>query len=184
MEIDINQKAISIGDKYNIFVNGVEEYTASVELFSFLPEISLFKKDEKEPTVIIKKELTAFKALFTITIMAGNVLKFTTTSFWKWQFQCISDNDTYTVFANKGRTFSIYKNDTQVAYWELQMVSWFKGDNYKLYADNNCDKELLIAFCLIMDNYENNDSSKTTVNFDFGGIGWGLKKFDPEWKPK
>ncbi len=36
MEIDINQKKISIGDKYQIFIDGQQRYSASRQLLQLL----------------------------------------------------------------------------------------------------------------------------------------------------
>jgi hypothetical protein len=184
MEIDINQKTISIGDKYSIFIDGQQEYFASLKLFTLLPEISLFKANTTEPVLVIEKKFMPFKASFNITIPHLGILEFTTTSVWKSQFQCINGKDTYGIYANKGTKFSIYKNDVQVAYWNHEAVSWFDGDNYRIYADSDCNKELMIAFCLILDNFENNDRGKGALNIDVGNIAWGLKKFDESWQPK
>lgn len=66
------------------------------------------------------------------------------------------------------------------------MVTWFEGDNYKIIADNDCDQEMIIAFCLILDDSRSNQRSYSgnMVTFDLGNIGWKLKKFDEEWRPK
>jgi uncharacterized protein YxjI len=183
MKIDINQKAISIGDKYTIFINGNQEYFASLKLFTLLPVISLFSSNDPQPILVIKRRFSFLKPKFDIT---GNTdtCKFTTISLWQHHYQCIKGNDTYDIYEHTKRKCSIYKNDNQIAFWEHEMVSWLDGDNYSLYADNNCDKELLIALCLILDNYEHNDHNKSMVNIDVGNIGWGLKKFDSNWRPK
>lgn len=36
-----------------------------------------------------------------------------------------------------------------MAWWEKKAVSWCKGDNYKIIADDDCDANLMITFCLI-----------------------------------
>jgi len=77
----------------------------------------------------------------------------------------------------------VYKNDTQVAWWTKQAVSWFSGDNYKIIADNNCNYNLIIAFCLIIDDYKSN-GKKSVINISIGRLGPQAKKFDPTWNPK
>lgn len=55
MEIDINQKKISIGDKYQIFIDGQQTHTAAAKLFRWLAEISLFDLNGDRAKYIIKK---------------------------------------------------------------------------------------------------------------------------------
>jgi hypothetical protein len=78
----------------------------------------------------------------------------------------------------------LYKNDRQVAWWDKKAVSWFNGDNYTITADKDCDRNLVICFCLAMDNYASNDNEKKAVNFDIGKIGPQARKFDAAWTPK
>jgi uncharacterized protein YxjI len=185
MEIDINQKKISIGDKYNIFTNGLQTHFASKGIFQLLAEIKLFENGDDMPKMTIKKRLSWFKAKYDITRWDNSVFSFRTKSFWKSYFQCICGNDTYDIYGHRGRKYSIYKNNVQVAWWNKNAVAWFNGDNYKIFADNNCDVNLLISFCLVIDNWAYNDEkNKNTININLGNIGWQAKKFDPAWQPK
>lgn len=90
---------------------------------------------------------------------------------------------TFDIYGHRGRKYSVYKNDKQVAWWNKQSVTWFEGDNYKIIADYNSDYELIMAFCLIIDNHSRNDNNVRTVTIDFGHIGPQVKKFDPTWQP-
>jgi hypothetical protein len=83
-----------------------------------------------------------------------------------------------------GRKYSVYKNELQVAWWDKEAVSWFDGDNYKILADIDCDLDLIISFCLIVDNFSSNENDGNTVTYDFGNIGFQAKKFDENWQPK
>ena len=56
MRIDINQKKIAIGDKYQIFLNGNPAYKASNELFRLLSVINLFKNDDTRARLTINKQ--------------------------------------------------------------------------------------------------------------------------------
>ncbi len=185
MKIDVNQRAISIGDKYTIFINGSEEYFASVAIFTLLAEITLSRGKGKDSLLMIKKRLAFFKARYDIKIGGTETLEFITTSILKKQYRCIQGFDTYDIYANRGRKYSIYKNDIQIAWFEDAAVTWFNGDNYSMQADDDINKELLIAFCLIIDNYANNDRGKSALNINIGNLGvFGAKKFDKDWQPK
>ena len=184
MEIDINQKKISIGDKYTIFTDGQQTHTASRELLHLLPVINLFASNNDGPLLTIKRRLSWFKAKYDISRRSGDILEFRTVSFLKSQYQCQSGADYYDIYGHKGRKFSIYKNNRQVAYWDKQAVSWFAGDNYKFIADKGSDAVLLIGFCLVIDNYRSDDHDGKAVNIDVGNLFFQAKKFDSSWQPK
>ena len=185
MEIDINQKKISIGDKYQIFTDGQQTYSATRRLLQLLPEINLFQNNNSgRARMTINKHLSWFKAKYDITRWDNNVLQFRTNSIWKLHYQCQFGSDTYNIYGHKGRKYSIYKNETQVAWWDKKAVIWFAGDNYKIIADKDCDVDLIISFCLIIDNFSSNDHDGKTVTYDLGNLGFQAKKFDNTWQPK
>ena len=139
MEIDINQKKISIGDKYQIFTNGIKSHMATRQLLQLLPEIHLFEGNGGGVAkMTINKRLSWFKAKYDITRWDNNILQFRTKSFWKLHYYCDCGSDHYDIYGHRGRKYSIYKNGTQVGWWEKAGVSWFSGDNYKIIADNDC----------------------------------------------
>ncbi|MCX6236109.1 MAG: hypothetical protein NTY07_00900 [Bacteroidia bacterium] len=184
MEIDINQKKISIGDKYQIFINGQQTHVASKELFKLLPVIDLFEIGTVKAKLKINKRFSGIKAKYDITRWDSNIIEFRTISFWKLHYQCHNGSDTYDIYGHKGRKYSIFKNNSQVAFWDKQSVTWFAGDNYKIIADKECDVDLLIAFCLIIDNFASDDREGNTVTVNYGNIGFWARKFDKNWLPK
>jgi uncharacterized protein YxjI len=184
MEIDINQQKISIGDKYKVFIDGQQAYTASRQLLSFLPVVHLYKLDDERPRMTITKKLSLFKAKYDITRWDNNVLEFRTRSFWKLQYECQVGPDMYMIYGHRGRKYSIYKNDTQIARWDKNAVSWFAGDNYKIIADRDADVDLLISLCLIIDNFSSDSHDGNMINIDLGNIGFQAKKIDSAWQPK
>jgi uncharacterized protein YxjI len=184
MEIDINQKKISFGDKYQIFIDGQQTHFASTKLSRWLAEINLFKNNNSRSTYLIKKRWAFFNTSFDLTTWDNNVLEFRTKSFWKNHYFCQVGQDLFEIYGHRGRKYSIYKNDKQVAWWDKQAVAWFNGDNYKIIADKDGDHELIIAFCLIIDNTLSNDNEGNTLTIDIGNVGPQAKKFDTNWKPK
>ena len=184
MEIDINQKKISIGDKYQIFTDGLQTHTATRQLFKLLPEVNLFDNSGDRARMTINKRLSWLKAKYDITRWDNNVFQFRTKSIWRLHYQCQFGPDMYDIYGHRGRKYSIYKNDTQVAWWNKNAVAWFAGDNYKIIANKDCDVDLIISFCLIVDNFSSDDHDGNTVTYDFGNIGFQAKKFDNAWQPK
>jgi uncharacterized protein YxjI len=183
VRIDINQKKISIGEKYNIFVEGEPAYFAAAKLFRLMSEIDLDKQSGGGTLLTIKKRWTWIVYKYDI-IRGSAIYPFRVKKIWKRQYQCQADSDLYDIYGQRGRKFSVYKNDRQVAWWEKEAVTWFQGDNYKMLLDKDSDLELLIAFCLIIDDSNSNRNNGDTLTIDYGYFGSGVKAFDPNWMPK
>ena len=184
MRIDINQQKISIGDKYKIFIDGQQTYTAASELFKFLSVINLLNNEGFNLRLKINKLWGWFKPKYNITLYGNQILEFRSESFWKMHYQCQNGKDIFDIYGHRGRKYSVYKNDKQIAWWEKQAVTWFNGDNYTIITDSDSnDVELIIAFCLIIDNFYHDENRKNAVNIDIGNIGGQVRKFDPYWKP-
>ena len=181
MEININQRKVSAGDKYNIFTNEKQTHFVTAVLFKFLSVIDLFDTDNKRRRMTINKRFFFVRAKYDITGWDNTTFKFRTKSFWKNHYRCAVGKNLYDVYGHKGRKYSVYKNGVQIGWWSKQAVTWFKGDNYKIIADDDADHELLICFCLIIDNFINQDhNSKMPV----GNFSPQAKKFDKAWQPK
>ncbi len=185
MRIDINQKKIAIGDKYQIFLEGQQTYKASNELFRLLSVINLFKNDSDRPRLTINKQWFLWKPKYQIRLHDLNsTLEFRAESFWDMHYQCHCSPDMYHVYGHHGRKYSVYRNNTQVAWWEKEAVSWFDGDNYTITADSDSNLDLIIAFCLIIDNHKSKRHGDNAVSYDIGNIGGQVREFDPGWRPK
>ncbi len=167
-----------------IFINRQSEYSASSELFRLLSVINLFKNDSPEARLTIHKRWSFFKPKYDIGFRDGKKLEFRALSFWKMHYQCQCGPDIYNIYGHRGRKHSVYKNDTQVAWWDKEVVSWFDGDNYTIMADGDSNTELIIAFCLIMDNHKSDRHDGNAVSIDIGNIGGQVKKFDPDFLQK
>src|SRR6185503_3817329 len=184
MEIDINQKKISIGDKYRIHMDGQQTHTASTKLFRWLAEINLYPTDSDQPRYTMKKKWSWIRISFDLTRWDYNVFEFRTKSVWKRHYYCQAGSDLYDIYGHRGRKFSIYKNGNQIAWWDQKRVTWFDGDNYKLTADRDADHELLISFCLVIDNAISHSNNGNALNINIGHIGPQTVKFDPAWQAK
>ena len=184
MIIDINQKKISFGDKYRIFINEKQTYSAHTQLFRLLSEINLFEENIGNSKITLKKRWTWFETKYDIYRNGNTKFEYRTISVWKKHHKCQVGNNLYEIYGHKGRKYSVFKNNTQIAYWTKNFVTWFNGDNYKIIADNDSDYELIIAFCLINDNKTENNNNENAVTFDLGNIGPEAKKFDNNWKYK
>ena len=183
MEIDIHQKEIALGNKYEIFLNGLPAYAASTELLQLYTVINLMDYVGQVQKLKIHRRPALFASKYDINLPDGSVLEFRTKSFWKNHFQCAAGPDRFDIYGHRGRKFSIFKNERQVAWWTKEAISWFEGDTYRIIADNDSDYELYIAFCLIIDHYAGRKNGNNMITIDLGSIGQA-RKFDPAWQPR
>ena len=181
MEIDIFQKNTSLGIEYSISFDEIETrhvITDSIRRFS----IAHLFNNGNAPLATIQLEQRWFSSKKEIIMSDGNIIELKTISSWKPHFRCQYLTNTYDIFSHRGRKFSVYKNDNQIAWWEKNIWGLVKGNYYKMIIDRNANHDLAICFCLIMINtyshYENDGS------FDLGNIGGQARKFDKIWEPK
>jgi uncharacterized protein YxjI len=184
MKIDVNQWKIAIGDKYDIFVENGLSHNAATEIFKILSVIDLYDAGGSIPVMKIKKKWSWWGAKYDLLKPDGSVFNYRSVSVWRITYQCQVGNDLYDIYGHRGRKHSVFKNGVQIAWWDKKAVTWFDGDNYSITADDNADKELLICFCLLMDNYASKDKDKSTVNISLGNLGIGARKFDNNWQPR
>ncbi|MFT2010202.1 hypothetical protein ACMA1I_16120 [Pontibacter sp. 13R65] len=175
---------MAFGDKYRIFINGEQRYFASTELVSFLPKLYLFDNQHSRAKLIMRKKWSWFNTKYKITLWDRDIIEFTAAAFWSIHYQCQDGGDLYDVYGHKGRKHSVYRNGVQIAWWDKEMVSWFDGDNYRVIADDDSNYELVMAFCLMLDNKDSSSDNGSTVTVDFGNIGPQAKEFDYAWRPK
>lgn len=184
MVIKINQRKITFGTKYDIDIDGERKYFAESELFRIFSVIHLQKNsnDIPSPILTIYKRFYFFKRKYDIELTNGEIIPFRTVSFWTSEYQSIYKNDVYDLYTHRGTLYSIFKNNVQIAWWRKDFITWFAGDIYTIIADNDCDAELLISFCLIIDNaLKRNKGGLFRMNFGNNNIF--LKEFNPYWRP-
>ena len=183
MEIIINAKAVSFTDSYEIAIDGKAGcYSAKRKLVDFDWVIQLMEKGNERPRMAMNKISSNSIHSYDITRWDNNVLAFRPNGN---NYFCQCGDDQYDIYVHKGRKYSIFKNDVQIAFWDKNAESWFSATHYKLVADNDCDFELLICFCIIADNFTKDENGGSGVfNIDLGSHGTGFKEFDLNWRPK
>lgn len=198
MEIQINQKKIQVGDKYQIAIDGQPAYAASRELselqqaagagsgksIRLLPVLRLCKEGGQQPEMTISKQYSIWKPLYQLTRPHDNPVEFRTISFWKLHYQCQFGPDLYDVYGHKGRKYSIYKNGRQVAWWDKAAAGPFEGSQYVIIADGNCDIAVITSFCMIIDDLSSDNYNGNNGSIDLGNVlGLQARKFDENWQP-
>jgi hypothetical protein len=185
MVIDINQQKVALGAKYHIFIDSQPTHFASQSLWQACRQVRLFRGTaDTHLRWSLQHRLTWFSLRYQLTRWDRNVFDFCSQSLWRSHYRCGYGADTYDIYGHRGTKHSVYKNDRQVAWWQQARVTWFEGDNYQIWADEDSDAELLIAFCLILDEPTSQGEGQTTLTVNLGSIGPQAKVFDKTWQPK
>ncbi len=182
MQIHIQQHKISIGNKYDIKVNGEASFKAESKIFRFLAEIHLNDITEQDNDAVIKRQFKPFMVKYVIQSKRYGDLLFDTVSFWRNHYCCVVGMDKYEVFEHRGRKVSIFKNDEQIASFKRKAVSVAMGDDYTVYANDGADSNLLVCFCIICDNFNDAGKDKGIINLNLGNL-FQARKFDESWQP-
>lgn len=157
MEITISHKGSFSGHKYSIVEDGQQTHTAEQKSFSWSPETNLLDSSGK-PVLTIKRSRSFFKTIYEIR-RHKDTLSFKMTSAWKRSYQCMVGKNVYDIKKSKGRQYEIYKDNVPVGGLTRKSDGWFKGYSYTITAGNDIDRELLIAFCLVIDNIMINEQA-------------------------
>jgi hypothetical protein len=167
---------ILINKRYEVFLDGQLSYVISSKIFSLLPNLTISDSSTKEVKLKLKGVLAFFTTAFDIH-RDNEVFNLRLKKAWKTQYNCQVGRDLYEIYAHRGRKYSVFKNDIQIAWWDSDLVIVF-GSRYKIIADKDSDYELLIAFCIGLEGGGGGSS------MDVGNIGGQGKIFDPHWQPK
>jgi len=90
--------------------------------------------------------------------------------------------ETFRLYQHKGRRWSIFQNDLQIAAFTKNSITIGKGNEYDLRMNSNAD--VLVVICLTLTlNTSENDDDNATVTIDLGNIGPEDRPFDESWEP-
>ncbi len=180
MEIVIKRKKTFLRAQYEVHNKEGIIYTASRSILNFFSEITLMEKGSSRPRMIIK-ENSGRSFSYDITRWDNNVLQIRPADNC---YDCYCGDDLYKLYRNKGRKYSIYKNDVQVAWWDKNANSILGENFYTIIADKDADADLIISLCLVVDNGSGRGGTGSIFSTDLGYFGEEAKEFDDKWQPK
>ncbi|MFM2284893.1 MAG: hypothetical protein RLZZ543_390 [Bacteroidota bacterium] len=166
-----------------MLINGQRCFIAVSKLFRFRSEINVEANNVSDTHFTIKQQWNFIGPNYSIQLGETPPVLFTTRSAVHLHFECVHGKDIYTLYGHKKRRYSVFKNGIQIAAWRHELVTWFDGDNYTIEAENECCKELITAFCLIIDNYYSNQQG-AILRLNLFKFAWKMKDADIEWKPQ
>jgi hypothetical protein len=178
--LDVNQKKISIGDKYAIAINGQPYYKAKSSLWKLFPKVDLIPLQGDQVLMSVEQGWGFLKPNVVFTIGAMQY-KLETISWWKRRFSINVGKDVFEIVGHRGRKVSIFQNGNQIAWFDKDAVTFFAGDNYHCTANVNAPAEWLIAAILFWDIHYNREQ-KSAINIKFGSI-IESQSFDKTWQP-
>jgi len=182
MIIEIKQDLTSLlGDNYAIFTDGKRTMSA----FSILRDgfsILQLQKFPSDQIILTIESLVGFFGPKYIIERGNNAYYFRTITWYRGHYQCLFGDDVYDVYAHDELRYSVYCNNEMVGYWEGAAITFGEGDKYKITMNADANKNLLIAFCLIIDRHYHNEGGLLKINI--GRLLPETKIFDVNWTPK
>ncbi|EMR01160.1 hypothetical protein [Cesiribacter andamanensis] len=191
MNIEITRTTESFGDAYSISINSFLLYSACLETRHFFDNALVLSRLDhgKHPRLLLSRNLSFFTASYdllhwneTMHAWEEHYAQFKTRSLWKSHYQCLHQQDVYDIYTHPNQLRSVYKNEQMIACWERAALAPTDTDCYKITADDDCEVELLISFCLILDNFSSSNK-QGLVQLELG-LQAEARPFDPAWKPK
>lgn len=182
MELKIKQKKLTFFvDQYEVFFKKDLIFTAKSVLFSFPKKVKVFNRNNVEKITLIKA-LTWIHPKFDIIFSGGVHLSLEGKSWIYDYFILRVPEGTFEVHHQRGLKLAIFLNKEQVAEISKNTVSYFGGDQYRILANSDINKELLVGICLAWDlnDFDDNDS----INIDLGNIGPVKKEAESNWSPE
>lgn len=166
-EVIIKQHAVSLTDEYEIYTDGKRTHTAYKELLKFYSTLVL--SEYKTDRVLLKTEKTIwpFGPHYYIYIKDRSYL-FETKSWLKGHYRCKTEQVMYDVYAHRGNLYRVFKNDIEIATWTGNAVTLMEGDKYRMVCDDKKELQILMGFCLIIDQHYYNN--KAFFRFNLGPL--------------
>lgn len=178
MHIKVEQNFIAIlRDNYTITIDDNKYYSAKSSIFNLplKPTLSLYDSSGNKIFTIHKQ--SPFHLEYDIIFENEKKIEIRPENSFKFEYFFTFDNDVYDLIGHQGRLYSIFKNKVQIAWFSKEKI----GDYYSITADKDANVEVLIGVVLVLDLHFHAGNKH---RYDFGNIGWKLKKFDENWRPK
>lgn len=176
MQISIDSSSFG---GYVFSVNGTVMYREAIT-FSLGFKKKICAGNETKPLIILKRKSFLVVVRYSIDRYSDkSQLIFKVKSTLRHHFQCVDKNDTYDIYGHKIEVCSVYKNNVQVAWWDLKAGT----GNEKIIANNDIDMELIISFYILANRliFIRNDGQGILGNMLTNAFE--ERAFDTIWQP-
>ena len=149
MQISIRQRLLSISDRFDIFVDDQQMYTAKRRFFSS----TIYLKNQLGSTIIsIRKRPFGINGFgYKIKVIDGLSYNLKTQSLRKGVWTLDTEEYHYHLYEHEGYAYSLYKEETQIAFCKKNEVVFWGKDQFEITADYDVDQAIVIAMFLIID---------------------------------
>ncbi len=140
----------------------------------------MFDSSNNEKITLIKA-ITLIHPKFDIIFSGGTHLSLEGKSWIYDYFKLRVPEGSFEIHHQRRLKLAIFLNNEQVAEMVKNRVAVFGGDEYKIQANSDINRELLIGICLAWDlnDFDNGNS----VSIGIGNIGPVKKKAEKDWIP-
>jgi hypothetical protein len=163
-----------------IEINGQEKYISIGNNGLFIQKIALQRSSDSK--MILEAYFRILPPKFKVIMADGNEFHFKMENMQALKYLCEKNGTLYEIYQHKDRKHSIFRNDTQVAYFDKAEFAKFGADKYTLIADEHSDIELFLGFIMIL--HIIHGSNKQSVYSKDKGNVWEKRAFDISWNPK
>ena len=159
------------------------KYYALKKIFSLNDEIHLMS-DGDQSVATIKGSFSPLRSKHEFLLADGRVYHFQCEKIWKGVYSCEGNGEVFRLYQHKGLSYSIFRNDEQIAAFTHKRITIGKGQRYD--ARINSDADVIVVTCMILtlNTADGEDDDDATVTINFGNIGPEERPFDASWSPK
>ena len=183
MEIEIEKVKSLINTKYYIN-DSFELLYKGVKKFNWLsPKIEVIDSSLKRVLTIIRP-FNFFNPSYNIKIGSHEWIPLKCSSSLKDSYTCTTGQDNYNVIEHKRRKTSIFKNKSQIAYFQKKRISVLGYDKYNVVLDKNANTLLIIGIIISIDmRHDKIYEHDSGIIFNIGKLSENTS-FDENWTPK
>jgi uncharacterized protein YxjI len=179
MDVSIQERKFSFRSEYDISSPGIRYY-AQKAFFSFNSKLQL-RTEGGEIKAAIRRRFP-FLLRYDFELSEGRLYRFRCEKFWKGVFLCEGAGGCFRLYQHKGRKWSIFQNDRQIAAFTKNRLVIGKGNSYEIRM--NADADAVVVICLTLTvNTAEHDDDNATVTIDLGNIGPEDRPFNESWEP-
>ena len=173
---------MSLFTEYDIAAPGQSLY-AKKQFLSLFSKVEL--KDASERVIArLQGQFSILRNKYECDLTDGRVFRFECTDRLRNVYECRSGDDVYALYEHRGLSRSIFRNEQQIGAYSKSRVTFGKGHRYEIRMDNDADLTVVVCMVLALSVGEDNGDEQSTVNFDFGNIGFQGREIDDSWEPK
>jgi uncharacterized protein YxjI len=181
VDVTIQERKFSLFTEYDIT-------TPAAALYAKKQAIALLNKLELRTGVgqvlaRVQAEFSLLRNKYDFDLLDGTVFHFQCDKLWTSVYSCMYGGDVYTLYEHRGLKRSIFREETQIAAYSKNRISFGKGNEYAIRMDSDADLKLILCMVLALGMSEDNDDQQT-VNIDIGNLGPEGRPFDTSWEPK